>query len=458
MKKITHLVLLGFVFVLSDNVIADFDLGNEYYNQKNYEKAFKEFEQAAKNGDHDAQFNLGVMYLRGESVPENKPLSYAWIKLASQAKNYAEKRVHEKIYLKFDNIEKTKADGVYNSIFNEFSDDAISKSLEPDLLPVSSKKIYRVTRIKNAEYPKGALHAGLSSFVDVIFSIDKDGTTRDHIVFASSNESFKKPVLESIRGSLFEPTIVDGKPVVTNGIRYRFTFKIAGSDAFNKRALRKRIAKLKNAADTGDAFAQFNYAYFLEAVPTLAKDLEIDNPNEWYSNAAQNGNSAASYFLGRNLINGDMCKVDSSKGTTWLLKASQNNLSDAQYLLAIESFSGALIHKDYEKGFYWLKRASNNSDIAKLRMAWLLTTISDDSYRDIELASTYFSQVPENHSDRQTYLRTAASLAAGKGNFKSAIEWQEKALEDAKKLELPTNIIVAQLASYQNNKPWREEP
>jgi uncharacterized protein len=456
MKKIITMWFV-FVFTYSNNAIADFELGNEYYNNKNYEKAFKEFEQAAKNGDYDAQFNLGVMYLKGEFVPKNKSLSYAWIKLAAQSIIYKEKGTHEKIYSKFNDTEKTNAEETYKVIFNEFGDDAVFKSIQPDLLPVSSKKIYRPIRIKYAEYPRGALHAGLSSFVDVIFSIDKDGTTRDQVVFSSSHDAFKKPVINSLRGSIFEPTLVNGKPVVTNSVRYRYTFKIAGR-TFNKQELKKHITKLKDAANTGDAFSQFDYAYFLEAVPSITKDLEIDNPNQWYSSAAQNGSSAASYFLGRNLINGDMCKVDSAKGTTWLLKASQHNLSDAQYLLAIESFSGALINKDYEKGFYWLKRAANNSDIAKLRMAWLLSTIADDKYRDIELASMYFSKVPKNHSDRQTYFRTAASLAAEKGDFKGAIEWQEKALDDAKKLELPLDIINAQLAGYQNNKPWREEP
>lgn len=442
----------------TNETMADFDLGMNYYNNKNYEKAFQEFNESAQNGDHDAQFNLGVMYLKGEFTTKNMPVAYAWMKLAAQSASYAAKGTEKKIYTKLNSSEKTKADEIYLSIFNEHSDAKVLEKLQPNLLPVSNKKAYRIIRQKATEYPRGALYVGLSSFVDVVFSIDKDGTTKDQMIFYASNEAFIKPVIMSLRGMLFEPTTIDGKAVVTNGIRYRFIFKIANDNSFDERKIKKQMTKMEKKATSGDSIAQFNYAYFLEVVPSLSKEIEFENPNTWYLNAAKNGSSAAAYFLGRNLINGDMCTTDPIKGTNWLIKASQSNLSDAQYLLAIESFSGALIPKNEEKGFFWLKQAARNYDIAKLRLAWILATHPNKQYRDNELATEYFSKVATNHADRQTYYRTAAAIAANKNDFKNAIELQNKAVVDAKELDLPLDTVNAQLASYQNNQPWREEP
>lgn len=457
MKHAMHYSIILLLF-FTNQTMADFDLGMNYYNNKNYEKAFQEFSESAQNGDHDAQFNLGVMYLKGEFTTKNLPLAYAWMKLATQSTSYATKGTEKKIYTKINASEKNKADETYLSLYSEYSDAKVLEKLQPNLLPVSNKKIHRIIRQRTTEYPAGARHFLLSGFVDVIFSIGKDGTTKDQVIFSASDEIFIKPTLRSLRGMLFEPTTIDGKAVVTNGVRYRFIFKIANDDSFDKNKIKKHMAEMGSKASSGDSKAQFNYAYFLEVVPSLSKEVEFDNPNTWYLTAAKNGSSSAAYFLGRNLINGDMCTADPIKGSRWLIKASQSNLTDAQYLLAIESFSGAIIPKNEEKGLFWLKQAAQDNNIAKIKLAWILVTHPNAVYRDSDLATEYFMKVHKNHTDQQTYLQTAAAIAAEKGDFKNAIKWQQKAIKDAKKLDLPLGTVDAQLTSYQNNKPWREEP
>ena len=79
MVYVLALVFLGF----SGNARADFELGMKYYSQSNFEKAFREFQQAAKFGDMSAQFNLGVMYFRGEFVSQDSVNAYAWLALAA---------------------------------------------------------------------------------------------------------------------------------------------------------------------------------------------------------------------------------------------------------------------------------------------------------------------------------------------------------------------------------------
>lgn len=191
----------------------------------------------------------------------------------------------------------------------------------------------------------------------------------------------------------------------------------------------------------------------------FTKEIDIDeNPNQLYLSSAQKGFHAASYLLGNNLLKGNRCEVNYIQSSAWLMKAAQNDLSDAQYLLAMESFSGMQLEKDDDKGFYWLKRAAETSDIARLRLAWILSTHPDSQYRDAQLATSYFEKVNTKHHDKQSYFRTAAAIAANNNDFKQAIKWQKQAIKDAEKLELPQETVNAQLASYQAKQPWRETP
>jgi hypothetical protein len=45
------------------------------------------FQRAAEQGDANAQYNLGVMYAKGQGVPEDYVWAYAWINLAKAAGN-----------------------------------------------------------------------------------------------------------------------------------------------------------------------------------------------------------------------------------------------------------------------------------------------------------------------------------------------------------------------------------
>ena len=50
---------------------------------KDYATAVKWYTKAAEQGDADAQHNLGVMYDKGEGVPQNNVLAYMWWNLAA---------------------------------------------------------------------------------------------------------------------------------------------------------------------------------------------------------------------------------------------------------------------------------------------------------------------------------------------------------------------------------------
>ena len=61
-----------------------FDKGVEYYEVGDYTNAVKYFQQAAEQGDADAQCYLGVCYENGQGVPQSYTEAVKWLKKAAK--------------------------------------------------------------------------------------------------------------------------------------------------------------------------------------------------------------------------------------------------------------------------------------------------------------------------------------------------------------------------------------
>jgi TPR repeat protein len=88
MKRLTLAAILA--LVTASSAMADFDRGMSAYRTGDYDRAWKEFHVDAIEGHATAQFNIGVMYYRGEGVERDLVQAYAWIELATQQRNDAE--------------------------------------------------------------------------------------------------------------------------------------------------------------------------------------------------------------------------------------------------------------------------------------------------------------------------------------------------------------------------------
>ena len=61
-------VLLLFLFVGNPAFSDDFQKGLTTYKNGDYETASREWNPLAKQGNAEAQYNLGIMYLMGEGI------------------------------------------------------------------------------------------------------------------------------------------------------------------------------------------------------------------------------------------------------------------------------------------------------------------------------------------------------------------------------------------------------
>ena len=81
------IMILSAALVFSTSGIAstetDLDTAYRYYVSGNYEAAVKHLTILAEQGHADAQYNLGVMYVHGQGVPQDHVQALKWFNLAA---------------------------------------------------------------------------------------------------------------------------------------------------------------------------------------------------------------------------------------------------------------------------------------------------------------------------------------------------------------------------------------
>ena len=71
---------------------------------QDYAEAAKWFRKAAEQGDAKAQYNLGIMYAKGQGVPQDYVLAYMWSNLATSRYPASEKEDREQAVRNRDRV------------------------------------------------------------------------------------------------------------------------------------------------------------------------------------------------------------------------------------------------------------------------------------------------------------------------------------------------------------------
>ena len=81
--------------------LAQFDLGNFYatgeHVGQDFEQAVPWWERAAQSGVHQAQYNLGISYIKDEDIEVNLVEGYSWLLLAEVLGSEHAKEVRENL-------------------------------------------------------------------------------------------------------------------------------------------------------------------------------------------------------------------------------------------------------------------------------------------------------------------------------------------------------------------------
>jgi uncharacterized protein len=83
--KLTFLLSLTFLFLFSGSVYGDdFQDGVDAAKKGDYKEAVKWFRLSAEQGNADGQYELGLMYFKGQGVPQDYKEAVKWYRLAAE--------------------------------------------------------------------------------------------------------------------------------------------------------------------------------------------------------------------------------------------------------------------------------------------------------------------------------------------------------------------------------------
>ena len=80
----TTILSLALAFGAGAALAQDFQKGFTAYNEGDYATALKEWRPLAEQGNADVQFNLGLMYDKGEGVLQDYAEALKWYRLAAE--------------------------------------------------------------------------------------------------------------------------------------------------------------------------------------------------------------------------------------------------------------------------------------------------------------------------------------------------------------------------------------
>ncbi len=90
---------------------------------------------------------------------------------------------------------------------------------------VSDRPLITTIRLTQ-NYPPSMAQRGIEGYVDVQFDVLANGVVTNVRVIESSHTGFERSAKDAARRFQFEPRMVDGQPVDTFNVNYRFTYRL----------------------------------------------------------------------------------------------------------------------------------------------------------------------------------------------------------------------------------------
>ncbi|MDE3051735.1 MAG: sel1 repeat family protein, partial [Nitrospirota bacterium] len=84
MSRRFPIVLVLSLVCLAAPAWADYGAGEDAYHRGDYATAFRELTPLAENGDPSSEYFLGLMYVKGEGVPQDFKQAEYWLFLAAE--------------------------------------------------------------------------------------------------------------------------------------------------------------------------------------------------------------------------------------------------------------------------------------------------------------------------------------------------------------------------------------
>jgi len=271
-KIIISFSLFLMVLSLSVPAFAGVKEGSDAIRKSDYQTAYREFKDAAVQGDAGAQFNLGLMYEKGMGIAKDEAEAVKWYRKAAEQGYTGAQNNLGYMYEEGRGVAKDEAEAV---------------------------KWYR----KAAEQGNAGAQVNLG-----LSYLNGMGVAKDDV---EAVKWYRKAAEQGIPGAQYNM-----------GRAYLEGRGVAKDEAEGVKWFRK-------VAEQGFASAQFNLGVAYEEGRGIAKDEA--EAVKWYRKAAEQGNAGAQYKLGFAYANGRGIAIDDGEAVKWYRKAAEQGFAGAQY-------------------------------------------------------------------------------------------------------------------------------
>ncbi len=466
-RRLCHSFAAVLVFY-TGSATAGFEKAMALYQAKDFEHAYSAFQVVAGIGDARAQFNLGVMYFRGEYVAQDLVQAYAWLVVAGKSGFTRGTELAEKILNSFDADNKSKARAAADKLLLHYDPDTIKENIFPEW----SKADYCLLSPKSIKqelpkYPRKELRLGAMGITRLSFTISPEGYARDIVVVEHSGDKFSKVTANAAKRWRYKPPSTYGVRKIMHDYHMKISFQIkgyysAGVSPIDNVRVRKEIRRLDRKAHDGDPLAQYQYANLISMLQSYKKYLKhmdlpsYDSADKWYLKAAEQGLRKAQLRIGINIRTKESCKDHWVEGYQWIHRAALAGHPEAQLMLARHLIYFGKTDSAKKSSLTWLRNAAlSNYLFANVLLAWELVTADDKSMRNAEEALSLLAQVPDDYLDMVRVFETKAAAHAEAGDFEKAVELQQQAIKETKDLEWEIPVMQQRLNAYQVRRTWR---
>ncbi len=337
------------------DVNAQFDLGWKYSHgegvTKDYQQAASWYRKAAEQGLAEAQFNLGLLYANGNGVPQNYQQSDLWYSKA------AEHGIADML----NDLGDMYADGNGARKNIEQAETFYRKAAEQG----DAKALFNIGMLYCC---KGYYH---QTYYDGGFL---------------SNDIYQKAYI------WFSLAATNG---MTNSVERRefAASKLTPAELSKAQEFASSYFEMIKGAVQGQADAQYELGSMYHAGQGVAAQ-DYAQAVSWYRKAAEQGLADAQAYLGVMYDNGFGVAKDVKQALAWWRKAAEQGQAYAQFNLGSMYEQGRGVPKDYQQAYVWYSvSAANGEHLAIERRDKVAINLTQaDLSAAQQLATSYFEQ------------------------------------------------------------------
>ena len=453
MRKLVAASVIG--ALLTGTANADLNSATAAFEQKDFPAAAAEYTRLAIQGDSAAQYNLALMMANGQTGKRDLEAALGW-SLAAQDNGLEQATgIVEQLRRLLSPLQVEQAQQ-YVARYGQ----AALKPTAQMLLATSLDAPLTVQRLGRSIYPDSAVREGTIGWVKQFFIVDADGRVRDNWTTQSIPPgTFIRTLSSELGDTRFAPPTVDGKAVATLSV-FLQKFTVGGESALDRPKLIRWLKELRSDADQGKTEAQTILGIFGLAYPELSRTIgasdDIGKPYvtavDWLSKAASAVNHSAQFELGSDQLLGSITGGP-ERGIKTLMRAAMNGSGEAALLLAMVSQSEATLDGEI-RALRWLRGAAKSGyGPATKRLANLLASSDHIEVRDAMEAENQIKRLRESalFSGDPDVWQISAAAAAGRGDFKAAMQFEDKAISEAKRLEWRIEPLQSRRRAYETN-------